>query len=89
MSTPVPSLSVRKRPVGDPETERSRTLRGRGRESQLIRLLAPRTVVPVHYEGWTHFREGRAEIERELAGAAGEAVHVRWAPIGEPIDLVA
>ena len=31
--------------------------------------LRPRTVVPVHYEGWSHFGDGRAEIERALAGA--------------------
>jgi Beta-lactamase superfamily domain len=29
----------------------------------LCRLLRPRTVLPVHYEGWGHFREGRQAIE--------------------------
>jgi hypothetical protein len=26
-------------------------------------LLRPRTGLPVHYEGWGHFREGRQAIE--------------------------
>jgi L-ascorbate metabolism protein UlaG (beta-lactamase superfamily) len=24
------------------------------------RIVRPRTAIPVHYEGWPHFREGRA-----------------------------
>jgi L-ascorbate metabolism protein UlaG (beta-lactamase superfamily) len=32
------------------------------------RLRAP-IVIPVHYEGWSHFREGRDVIERRLADA--------------------
>ncbi len=31
--------------------------------------IRPRTVIPIHYEGWKHFREGREAIERELADA--------------------
>jgi L-ascorbate metabolism protein UlaG (beta-lactamase superfamily) len=52
---------------------------------ELCRLIRPRTVIPIHYEGWSHFREGRAEIERELAAAPD--VPVRWLPIGEPTEL--
>ena len=52
---------------------------------ELCRLLRPRTVIPIHYEGWSHFREGREAIERELAAAPD--VPVRWLPIGEPVDL--
>lgn len=33
----------------------------------LCRTIRPRTVVPVHYEGWSHFREGRAAIDAALA----------------------
>ena len=36
---------------------------------ELCRLMRPRVAIPIHYEGWTHFREGRAAIERELATA--------------------
>ena len=36
---------------------------------ELCQLLRPRTAIPVHYEGWSHFKEGRQRAERELAGA--------------------
>ncbi|MGH2924709.1 MAG: MBL fold metallo-hydrolase [Solirubrobacterales bacterium] len=59
--------------------------------AQALELLArvrPRTAIPIHYEGWKHFREGRAEIERELAGAPQEIAEMfRWLPIGTPVDL--
>jgi L-ascorbate metabolism protein UlaG (beta-lactamase superfamily) len=46
---------------------------------ELCELVEPRTIVPIHYEGWKHFREGREEIEREFARAP-ESVRksVRW-----------
>ena len=52
---------------------------------ELCSLLEPRVVIPVHYEGWRHFREGRAALERELARAP-EAVGrtFRWLPLGVP-----
>jgi L-ascorbate metabolism protein UlaG (beta-lactamase superfamily) len=36
---------------------------------ELCGLLGPTTVIPVHYEGWKHFREGREAVERAFAGA--------------------
>jgi L-ascorbate metabolism protein UlaG (beta-lactamase superfamily) len=55
---------------------------------QLCSSLRPRTIVPLHYEGWKHFREGRSAIERELASAPPDVrEHVRWLPIGEPVAL--
>ena len=52
---------------------------------ELCRLLKPDTVIPIHYEGWTHFREGREAIERELANAPEDVrARIRWLPIGEP-----
>jgi L-ascorbate metabolism protein UlaG (beta-lactamase superfamily) len=55
---------------------------------ELCGLVRPRTAIPVHYEGWSHFRQGRDAIERELADAP---VDVRdafvWLPIGSPVDL--
>jgi L-ascorbate metabolism protein UlaG (beta-lactamase superfamily) len=57
---------------------------------ELCRLVRPRTVIPIHYEGWKHFREGREAIERELAGAPdGVRRSIRWLPIGERVDLAA
>jgi len=41
------------------------------------------TIVPVHYEGWAHFTESRAEIERSFR-ASGAAARLRWLPPGEP-----
>ena len=51
---------------------------------ELCHLVQPHTAIPVHYEGWKHFREGREAIERELASAAPEELRerVRWLPIG-------
>ena len=55
---------------------------------ELCRLIRPRVVIPIHYEGWSHFREGRAAIERELAKAPEDiSRRFRWLPIGEPVDL--
>jgi len=55
---------------------------------KLCALLAPRTVVPIHYEGWKHFRQGRDAIEAEFANApAAFRESVRWLPLGQPFDL--
>jgi L-ascorbate metabolism protein UlaG (beta-lactamase superfamily) len=55
---------------------------------ELCELIGPRTVIPIHYEGWKHFKEGRAEIEREFAGAPEQVrASVRWLAIGEPAEL--
>ncbi len=55
---------------------------------ELCGSIAPRTAIPIHYEGWKHFREGREAIEREFA-AAPQAFHdsVRWLPIGTAVDV--
>jgi L-ascorbate metabolism protein UlaG (beta-lactamase superfamily) len=55
---------------------------------ELCRMIAPNTVVPVHYEGWSHFKQGRELIERALAGAPADiADRWTWAPIGGPIPI--
>ena len=47
-------------------------------------LLRPHTAIPVHYEGWSHFRQGRAVIEQEFGRAPAEVREVViWAPIGD------
>jgi L-ascorbate metabolism protein UlaG (beta-lactamase superfamily) len=57
---------------------------------ELCRLIRPHTVVPIHYEGWKHFRQGRAEIEREFARAPADLQQrVRWLPIGTAVTLEA
>jgi L-ascorbate metabolism protein UlaG (beta-lactamase superfamily) len=55
---------------------------------ELCGVVRPRVVVPIHYEGWGHFREGRDAIERELARAP-EDVRRRfvWLTPGRPETL--
>jgi L-ascorbate metabolism protein UlaG (beta-lactamase superfamily) len=54
----------------------------------LCELLHPHRAIPVHYEGWSHFKEGRATIERHLASAPAEVqACIEWAPIGSAIDI--
>ncbi len=51
-----------------------------------VKALNPRTIVPIHYEGWKHFREPKAEAEKQFA-AAGIKERVRWLPLGEPVPI--
>lgn len=54
----------------------------------LCALVRPRTAIPIHYEGWGHFREGRDAVERELATAPADVrERFRWVPIGEPVTV--
>jgi hypothetical protein len=39
---------------------------------ELCQLLRPNTAVPVHHEGWSHFKQGRQPTEHELAGAPAD-----------------
>jgi L-ascorbate metabolism protein UlaG (beta-lactamase superfamily) len=57
---------------------------------ELCRLIRPRTAIPLHYEGWKHFKEGREAIEREFALAPEDIrARIRWLPIGAPVELAA
>ena len=57
---------------------------------ELCGLVRPRTAIPIHYEGWTHFKEGRAAIERELARAPEEMRRTfRWLPPGRAVEVAA
>jgi L-ascorbate metabolism protein UlaG (beta-lactamase superfamily) len=44
-------------------------------------------LVPLHYEGWQHFTEGRTEIERAFASAR-LANRVMWLERGRPTNIV-
>ena len=49
---------------------------------ELCRLVQPRTIIPVHYEGWSHFSEGRQTVEQAFAATAdglGDRLH--WLPL--------
>ena len=53
---------------------------------ELCGVVGPRTVIPIHYEGWKHFRQGRDAIEAEFAAAPEQFRRsVRWLPIGDQV----
>ncbi len=55
---------------------------------ELCGLVQPRVVVPVHYEGWRHFRESRSAVEQAWAGAPPDfRRRVRWLPPGEEVGI--
>lgn len=60
-----------------------------GRQAvELVGLVQPRVAVPVHYEGWSHFKDGRARIQDALAEApAATSGLVRWLTPGSPTDV--
>jgi len=50
-----------------------------GRDAlRLVELLRPRVVVPVHYEGWSHFSESTHALRRTLAGDPVTAPSITW-----------
>jgi L-ascorbate metabolism protein UlaG (beta-lactamase superfamily) len=60
-----------------------------GREAvELCRLVRPRTAIPVHYEGWQHFSQGREEVERAFTEAPEEIRRsLRWLPLGVETEI--
>jgi L-ascorbate metabolism protein UlaG (beta-lactamase superfamily) len=55
---------------------------------ELCGLIRPHRVIPVHYEGWKHFTEGRSGIEREFARSPQAfRAAVQWLPIGSAVDV--
>src|SRR5262249_51193406 len=58
------------------------------RAVELLGSVPARTVIPVHYEGWSHFQEGRDAADRVFATAPeGVREAVRWLPIGAPTTV--
>jgi len=55
---------------------------------ELCDLIKPHTAIPIHYEGWKHFRQGRGAIEAEFAAAPEQFRRsVRWLPIGDQVTV--
>jgi L-ascorbate metabolism protein UlaG (beta-lactamase superfamily) len=55
---------------------------------ELCGRLRPHTAIPVHYEGWSHFRQGRDAIEQGLATAPDPVREAfRFLPIGEATSV--
>ncbi|MCP3144876.1 MBL fold metallo-hydrolase [Pyxidicoccus xibeiensis] len=53
---------------------------------QAAQALAARCIIPVHYDGWTHFRQGPDEA-RKAFSQAGLADRVTWLTPGERTPL--
>lgn len=54
----------------------------------LCEQLDPSVIIPVHYDGWSHFVEPRASAERAFANAPpGIRERVRWLVPGEPATI--
>ncbi|MFC4040976.1 MBL fold metallo-hydrolase, partial [Dactylosporangium siamense] len=60
-----------------------------GRDAvQLCQAIRPHTVIPVHYEGWRHFRQPRAAAEHAFATAADDIQRsIRWLDAGVTTDI--
>ena len=57
---------------------------------ELCGLIRPRTAIPIHYEGWKHFRQGRDGDRARVRGAPEDIRgRFRWLPIGVGVDLAA
>jgi L-ascorbate metabolism protein UlaG (beta-lactamase superfamily) len=57
---------------------------------ELCRLVRPRTAIPVHYEGWSHFSQGREGIDNDLAMAPEDVRRsFRVLPIGGEVGVTA
>jgi len=55
---------------------------------ELLQVMRPRTAIPIHYEGWRHFRQPVAEIKSVFAAAPREVRdRIRWIPVGAAVDL--
>lgn len=53
---------------------------------RIIRALEPQNVIPIHYEGWAHFREPKETAEKYFA-EAGVANRIQWLSLGKPVEL--
>ena len=52
----------------------------------VAQMMSQALIVPLHYEGWEHFSEGRADLERAFA-KAGLIERLLWAPAGQAVAL--
>jgi L-ascorbate metabolism protein UlaG (beta-lactamase superfamily) len=52
--------------------------------ARFAKALGQAIVMPIHYEGWAHLTEGRAQIEQAFA-AAGLEQRLRFLPLGQPV----
>lgn len=53
---------------------------------QAARVFSQATIIPLHFEGWAHFSEGRGEIEQAFS-AAGLTNRLCWPEAGQAIEI--
>ena len=53
---------------------------------RLVEALNPQQVIPIHYEGWGHFREPKSKAEPQFA-QAGISNKLQWLPLGKPVNI--
>lgn len=54
---------------------------------ELCGLADPKRIVPIHYEGWQHFRQ-RENVARATLDASPLADRMQWLTIGTPAPLI-
>ena len=54
--------------------------------AEAARILGARRIVPVHFDSWAHFTEGREELRAAFADA-GLAGRLDWGSGSRPADL--
>jgi L-ascorbate metabolism protein UlaG (beta-lactamase superfamily) len=56
--------------------------------AELVGLLKPRVVVPVHFEGWSHFDQQETALHEALGRAPDDVrCRLRWLTRGEPREV--
>ncbi len=50
------------------------------------RVLSPRRIIPIHYEGWKHFSQGKSQIQSGFRDAKLDE-KLQWLNIGEKTSL--
>lgn len=53
---------------------------------RLVHALEPRTVIPIHYEGWKHFQETGADAAKVFE-ASDIKDKILWLPLGKAIEM--
>jgi L-ascorbate metabolism protein UlaG (beta-lactamase superfamily) len=53
---------------------------------EAARAFPAATIVPLHFEGWAHFSEGREQVDAAFS-AAGLEQRLRWPELGKPVHL--
>lgn len=57
-----------------------------GEAVEVARVFTNAVIVPLHYEGWAHFSEGRADIAKAFESARLES-RLRWLDPGRAIEI--